>query len=40
MPQNKRMKLTKPPRGATVGVACSPFGEHRGFCSLSVGVLK
>jgi hypothetical protein len=32
---NKRMKLTKPPRAAC-GVACSPFGEHRGFRSLSV----
>ena len=34
-PSNNRMKLTKPPRAA-FGVACSPFGEHRGFCSLSV----
>jgi len=32
---NKRMKLTNRPRAAC-GVACSPFGEQRGFRSLSV----
>ena len=32
---DKRMKLATPPRVAS-GAACSPFGEHRGFRSLSV----
>jgi hypothetical protein len=31
-PSNNRMKLTNPLRAA-FGVACSPFGEHRGFAA-------